>query len=302
MPKYPRELLEAIGEYCYIYQEVAMLSLNGWKEFCQYSDVTNPFLFNIAVRNKSLGLLKRIFKLMPEYVKPLNLDESTRAENMEMIEWLVFKGVKSAHAVSVAAGLGRLDLVKFLISNNSNPLSSAMVSAACGGHLKVIKYLHFEVGLKSETAAMDYAASNGHLEVIKFLHENLKEGCTSSAIDRACTNGHLSVVKFLHENRTEGCTHRAMDQAAAQGHFEIIKWLHSNRAEGCTPRAIFASAIRGHRHISKWLFENRPQDCKISVKYYRSFATTEFGYYSHIEEDECFKFLTDLVGTDNIMG
>ncbi|TYZ68363.1 hypothetical protein PybrP1_005391 [[Pythium] brassicae (nom. inval.)] len=133
-----------------------------------------------------------------------------------------------------------------------------MDSAASGGHLEIVKFLHANRSESCTTVAMNGAAGDGHLEVVKRLHANRAEGCTQAAMDKAAKNGHLEIVKWLHENRTEGCSETTMDWAARNGHLDVVKWLHENRTEGCSTSAMDET---NSLEILHWLHKNRSEGC-----------------------------------------
>ncbi|AVK76408.1 Ankyrin repeat domain containing protein [Pandoravirus neocaledonia] len=109
-------------------------------------------------------------------------------------------------------------------------------------------------GTYPTTHIMDSAAAGGHLDIIRFLHANRTEGCTVAAMDGAATGGHLDVVEFLHVNRTEGCTPWAIVGAARGGHTDMVAWLYRNRTEcAVPPRAALDAAARGG-HMDAILF------------------------------------------------
>ncbi|ETI57057.1 hypothetical protein L917_00520 [Phytophthora nicotianae] len=76
---------------------------------------------------------------------------------------------------------------------------------------------------------MSVAAAGGHLGVVKWLHYNRQEGCTAAF---AARNGQLEVVKWLSANRFEGCTVAAMDDAAAYGHLDVMNGFTSTETKG----------------------------------------------------------------------
>ena len=105
---------------------------------------------------------------------------------------------------------------------------------------KIVEYTDFETAVKlkrdfvaeklygSSNCTFYSAASGGHLEVVKWLHFNRVKGCTVIAMNIAAENGHLEVVEWLYSNREEGFTVKAMDWAALEGYLEVVEWLHLN--------------------------------------------------------------------------
>ncbi|AGO85235.1 Ankyrin repeat domain containing protein [Pandoravirus salinus] len=112
-------------------------------------------------------------------------------------------------------------------------------------------------GTFGTTNIMNSAAAGGHLDVVEFLHANRTDGCTAHAMDGAAAGGHLDVVEFLHANRTEGCTPWAIVGAARGGHIDMVKWLYRNRPECAVPphAALDAAARYGHMDVILFLHE-----------------------------------------------
>ncbi|GAM20440.1 hypothetical protein SAMD00019534_036150, partial [Acytostelium subglobosum LB1] len=121
-----------------------------------------------------------------------------------------------------------LDMIKYLHAN-SLPLGIHLIDdMARHGSLEGVKFI-----LKNQTASyittetMNSAAAGGHLDVVRYLHETRTEGCTTQAIDSAASGGHLHVVQYLHETRTEGFTHEAMELAGLGGHTPVLEYLNN---------------------------------------------------------------------------
>ncbi|GMF65290.1 unnamed protein product [Phytophthora lilii] len=161
-----------------------------------------------------------------------------------------------------AAASGALSFLKYAYSRDlGNPLTSALIAAACNGHLNVMKLLHFEVGIPLTGAVMRRAAENGHLDIVEWVHEIGCEPANAWVMDTAAANGHLNVVQWLHANRNDGCTSKAMSWAAGHGYLDVVKWLHSNRTEGCTTLGMDLAAANGWLDIVQWLHEARTEGC-----------------------------------------
>jgi hypothetical protein len=101
-----------------------------------------------------------------------------------------------------------------------------IIKKACEvGNLAVLQAMHEykrQDGFHGFTPdAMSTAACVGHLHIVKWLHKNRTEGCTMRAMDWAAMNGRLDIVKWLHKHRKEGCTPRAMDWAAMYGRLDV---------------------------------------------------------------------------------
>lgn len=190
-------------------------------------------------------------------------------EDITRIQAISSGGRCSTAAMDMAAGNGRLDLVRWLHENrNEGCTARAMDGAAESGFLDVAKWLHNFRHEGCTVHAMDSAAENGHLETIQWLHHNRSEGCTTKAMDSAAANGHLDILKWLHQHRDEGCSTDVMDSAAANGHLDTVKWIHEYRSEGCTFAAMDNASKNGHLKTVKWLCNNRCEGCVDTAIYY----------------------------------
>lgn len=111
--------------------------------------------------------------------------------------------------ISIAAGNGNIEMIKFLRMTNfawnaGGEVPTAYNMAAKNGHLEVLKYLQ-ENGCPTDCknkSIIDYAAAGGNLECVKYL-VNAGFLVQKNTCNYAAFHGHLEVLKYLHE---QGCT------------------------------------------------------------------------------------------------
>ncbi|ETP40863.1 hypothetical protein F442_11859 [Phytophthora nicotianae P10297] len=219
-------------------------------EHVPFSNISQQggMIIDTAVKHERFNILKLFHEL--------SVTQNVENQAHQVAAWWSL----SRNAMDLAAGTGRVDMFKWLLSSHpSNITQEAMNRAAHGGHLEMIQWLHANRSEGCTKKAMDDAAWYGHFDVVKWLHANRSEGCTTEAMDRAAGNGHLEIVKWLHANRSEGCTKTAMDEAARDGHLHVIKWLHANRPEGCSADAITNAMGEGHLAVLNWLHRQYPE-------------------------------------------
>ncbi len=166
-----------------------------------------------------------------------------------------------------AASGGYLDIVKYLHQNGTDIHwldNLALFSAAAHGHLDVVTYLHRkpnDVQAQGNRAITD-AASEGHLDVVIYLHKN---GADISALDNlamcnAATNGHLDVVTYLHQNGADiqAQGNRPITGAASKGHLDVVTYLHQNGADIFVwdNQPLLNAATNGHLDVVAYLHQN----------------------------------------------
>ncbi|MGE5638912.1 MAG: ankyrin repeat domain-containing protein [Clostridia bacterium] len=142
-----------------------------------------------------------------------------------------------------AARLGRLDVVKTLLSLKADPNrrsaqgDTALMMASLGGHLDIVKTL-FASGARMDTSgwnALHYAAYSGSHEIVHFLvlrgaDKNALAPNWDTPLILAIRNGRTEAAKALIEDKAD-LTHRdkngqtALGLAKAKGEQEIVQLL-----------------------------------------------------------------------------
>ena len=143
-----------------------------------------------------------------------------------------------ADATYIAARYGHLDIIQLILENKkyksiiNRPTfrgRTALVTAACHGHLQVCKTL-FAKGAdlnyqdENKFTALIYAANEGHFDMVKWLLENganvhLKDTFGETALTAAETNGHIEIIRFLrnYQKFNEESEENESDKIAKKG-------------------------------------------------------------------------------------
>ena len=136
-------------------------------------------------------------------------------------------------ALMHAAGGGHLEVVKYLIEQGAKPL---LRNTRCAGELAGIEPDERRTACEDQDALM-WAAWGGHLDVVQFLAEKMPfiqdhswlvyDSGPSSGIQLAAYAGHLDVVQFLFGEvyYPSSSGRGSMGWAAEQGHLDIVQWL-----------------------------------------------------------------------------
>eukprot|EP01132_Coremiostelium_polycephalum_P005696 gene5696-7087_t len=136
---------------------------------------------------------------------------------------------------------GHLEVLKFIIKNRTEVLSSAGVTFACvGGHLEMVKWIHQNystfrpiLGVSSlfTDLCFEESAINGQIEVLKFLFDNYSyhnEDSLGKSFIKACYQNHLPIVRFLLNNtnaKIDMVTYLNWNKIYRKGWLELLKTL-----------------------------------------------------------------------------
>lgn len=255
-------------------------------------------LLHCAVRRNRKLVLEWAITRFDVAMDQSHMDVAVSAGQLELAQWIFDNGITtvSTQAIENAAQAKHFGTIAWALKKLIIPVNDVWPTNAARypcGNLDITQQLH-DAGVKFTHEAMDTAASGGHLDTLIWLHEHRTEGCTTAAMDGAAANNHLDVVMWLHFNRREGCTTDAMDQAATCGHLEVVRWLHENRQEGCTEQALSGAMDYGHLPVVKWLCEHRTEGCRM----YAMDAAAESGHLDVIK----FMYENDYASfTDEVM-
>ncbi|EFA84562.1 hypothetical protein PPL_01551 [Heterostelium album PN500] len=224
--------------------------------------------FAIAVSSGRLNIAKWINEKHKEYVKVVPLLDVVGSYHLETIQWLHHnKFLYSDNPIGELLIPDKdtpeaqpFEMIKWIHENRSEKFSLATMRSAACFSLDIVKYLHNNVGMKSDLSyAIENAARYQQLDIVKFLHENTSQTIRPNRFHNIIGSAGLEVVKFIHSNRSERqyWTPRVMDKAAKHNHLDAIKFMNENRTERCTQQAIVYSIYFGHNDITQYLLDHK---------------------------------------------
>ncbi|EFA79811.1 hypothetical protein PPL_06630 [Heterostelium album PN500] len=195
----------------------------------------STFAIDLASSNGHIECVKFLYNNRTDRLTNNTIEEAAHGGQLDMVVFLLNnykKYFKKDMALHMAVGKNHMEIVKFLLSNRSEKITSNCISlAALNGNLELLKLLTSQKPNTIETNEnlMDEVARDGNLEIIRFLNENTSAQCSTKAIDNASANGHLDVVQYLNFNRTEGCSHAALHLALLGNHLEVVQFLEEHK-------------------------------------------------------------------------
>lgn len=148
-------------------------------------------------------------------------------------------------ALHIAVGLGKTDIVDFLLSKGMDIDTSdgyditALEHAAqhsAAGELVMVKHL-VSKGAKNHLKALLTAACYRHIDVCKFFLDREIEGIDHNFLACACQGGYLKMVKlalpYANGVNNIGTTpsQTALNEATIRGHVPVVTFLLENGAE-----------------------------------------------------------------------
>ena len=198
--------------------------------------------------------------------------------------------------ISLAAGGGHLDIIKYLIEekgvephfNRKEKVGvPPVLTASCGGHLHVMKFLLEKHGCNISQGYREFilflTCFVGHMDIVTYLiteadydphftHE-------SSCLETACWGGHLDVVKYLVDtHHCDPLKDNSLSLAALNGRLEIVSYIaafaknysHSIITIESKNEALESVAFYGHLEVTKFFIEDMKCDPNCKGQYERT--------------------------------
>ncbi|RQM21063.1 hypothetical protein B5M09_011130 [Aphanomyces astaci] len=236
----------------------------------EYDD--DPPLLDIATAGGHVAMLTHLLQHASNTVAtPFAMDVAASMGRVDIVEFLLTHRPQDASlhesAISISIVYGHMSILQFFHDRQVDGVFTPdmMDLAATYGHVHVLEFLHrHRPGLRMSMRAMESAAAGGHFAAVRFLHHHYDDHhlpCGPNVMDAAAIGGHLDIVRFLHLNRSEGCTRLAMNAAATRGDLNMVTWLHVHRPEGGTTSAMDGAATCGHLKVVKFLHTHRSEGC-----------------------------------------
>ena len=127
-----------------------------------------------------------------------------------------------------AASMGNLDMLKYCVANDCPVDEEACASAAGGGYLECLKYLHEQVKVPLDIDIAVQAGVEGHLHILEYLVEKKHDKYDERACYGAARYGHLDCLKYLHETAKAPWDSTAVREAHENNHPECLQYLLDN--------------------------------------------------------------------------
>ena len=154
-----------------------------------------------------------------------------RTTRLELLKWVreEKKCEWNERTIMTAAFKGILEMVKYCVVNKCPGDKGACASAADGGELECLKYLHEEVKAPWDYDTAMFAACNGHLHILEYLVEQKYDKYRKSACSVAAARGNLDCLKFLHETAKAPWDSDAVEGAHKKNRSECLQYLLDNK-------------------------------------------------------------------------
>jgi len=153
-----------------------------------------------------------------------------KTNKLELLKWAreEKKCEWYGRTIRTAAYQGNLEMVKYCVANECPIDEDACASAASGGHLECLKYLHEEVKAPWDEYTASWAAESGHLHILEYLVERKYDQYSEYACELAAKYGQLDCLKYLRETAKAPWDYRAVRKAHKYNHPECLQYLLDN--------------------------------------------------------------------------
>jgi ankyrin repeat protein len=131
-----------------------------------------------------------------------------------------FKQVYVTEVIRRSARNGHIDIVRSLTKNGFG-IDTAMIYAALGGHLELVKSC-YKYGARAFNSAMIHAATGGHVHIVKWLYK--KERNLSNVAVAAAIAGNIRIIKLLY-SWGERYFDLALSYATEKNQIEVMRLL-----------------------------------------------------------------------------
>ncbi|AVK76640.1 Ankyrin repeat domain containing protein [Pandoravirus neocaledonia] len=141
--------------------------------------------------------------------------------------------------------------------------------AAHRGKADSLRLMHdagFRAGFNCDTMAT--AAGGGHLDAVRFLHEHRRDPPSTQTLARAAASGNVELVAFLCEHRNDGCTDDGyIEEAAAKGYVKSLALIHRRYAHlRWEPPVLILAAAIGRVAVVEFLHQHRLVACQPGLE------------------------------------
>ena len=232
------------------------------------SDIVRCILYESLSDNiRSIKNLSLISKQWSAYISNLSTKDNIK-DKLDIVHQYIDKPNK---CMKIAAKYGHMDIVLFMIElKQSTPRATdwganywniAMVNAAAGGHMNIVK-LMIGKGANDWNYAMVCAAYGGHMDIVQFM---IEEGAHIWDWAMACAaeGGHMDIVQFMIKlnQSTPQVTdwvannwNQAMAGAANGGHMNIVRLMIEKGADDWNA-GLSCATRNGHNDIIELMIE-----------------------------------------------
>ncbi|KAJ3413801.1 hypothetical protein HDV05_007552 [Chytridiales sp. JEL 0842] len=187
--------------------------------------------------------------------------EASRNNHPHVVSYLLstfpFLRTQKRESINAASENGHLGVLKLLLRNGTEGLTSEAMDKACAqGHLPILRFLfthpHHPTQISPTHVAVDSASTNGHLHVLQYLHKtNFDAACSEKAMDNA---PNFSILLYVHTHFPQArFTHLAIEKASGRGDLEALEYLTRLRPDLVTPLAFRWGSRGGHVRVLEHL-------------------------------------------------
>ncbi len=192
-------------------------------------------------RLEIIDLLLKDSRLEPRVAWKLELHRAVSGEEIDKVKELIqhdnFEEGHIPRALSHAAKINNVSIVKLLAERNSNPnadFSMALVQATKHGHYEIVEYL-LRRGLNLQddySSAMIRAAEYGFVEIVRLFLSDTRADPTvynTMVLIRAVQKGHSDIVRLLLDDERITPTVYTLIDAISRQYADIFEMLLNDK-------------------------------------------------------------------------
>ncbi|EFA78744.1 hypothetical protein PPL_08205 [Heterostelium album PN500] len=229
---------------------------------------------DLAAQRGHLHVVRYLHEHRSEGCTTLAMDDAAKGNHWEVVQFLHENRTEgcSVGAIRKSAKYGHFSMVKWLSENRSEGFTGKAINqAALNGHFEIAVYLYDLHPEKSWNAvsALISAAKGGHIEIVRYFFS--KATNFNQSIKQVLTFNNQEINQLLFREHSDiqfTFTRGQIENFIQLGNLDAIKIIHERLPQAFNGHSIILAIEYKHLDILQFLYEN----CRY-IEYYQSTLT-----------------------------
>jgi hypothetical protein len=225
--------------------------LGGHLEIYKLLEIEND-LFNFFHYACKGGNIELIEYMLSKGINPSSgIKGACLGGNMNIVKFLISKGAMMKNCLSYACVSGNIEIVKLCLEDEIEYGNNAFIGACESGNMDIVNLLIEKGGYRNWEDGIKGACAGGKIDVAKYIvSKSVKEGTAkfNIALSEACKNGHADLALYMIDCGADDLEY-GFESACRYGQLELAKSLYneSYKVENSIVRLFYSMIYIGDR-------------------------------------------------------